>query len=921
MAVLRLLAERQRSAGGEASLFEQRGGDTRRPWGGRLGVFLLQGRHLAGLEPGTLEPTECGRRYPRRPTSTPRPSPAATSSPPPRAAGHGATAQRAAEPAWHRRQRRQRASARVLLRVASAARTLKLHHSAQREAAAGLSDMPAAAAQRDDVAALASRFDDLERLVRGLHGGGGRGKGEAQRHGKGGGREGAYAGGGKGGGQAASGASKGGGRGGGVRGRPGDWRCPSCDAYPCFARAQTCFACGAARCSGGGGSAGGERGGARRPVTRPAAAEDYLGPVGAGGARPLLGRRGVDAAGCPTARVPGASAAARVEEGRTRHLEGKGGGDEPRRRQETDADGFVRVRGGPPCVALRAPTADAPAAKKARNSWAELSEDAMDEDDAVPMQNAGNEDHDGGADGGCGRAADAVEEVDGDDGDQQQHRQEQAQGVEGDAQELSEEDLRNAWQKCCCVCRLLERDPNAADMPSLLAEARARRDEAERKWRATKRPHPLHKRMRWAEAELREAESKERLHQQELDAHLEQAARKTRELQERQRVDAARTGRKRAALAELHREALPAPCTAADSAVRTAATGICTDVLPPLRAAIEQLASPPGDDVAALRQHLEVIAESASRVEEVLRDAAAQAPGGGGTVFFDIGESQRAGGGGRASAAAEASAAGTRGADGDGSGAKDGAGEPRGAPAAAMVPRWSQRAANMPWTRSASSMAAAEAARRIIGEGGGVGAASMGEAAEPATRNAVARKGDDEASTGATVLPSAADTNDLAEAERRARRAAEHQVHLVHQRQQQQPSAEMEQQQEQERLRRLQMQQEELQRHQAAAEEAAARRRAEDEQRKQELIASMSSDELARAAAVHAQQAAIGAVAFGTAAASQLAGLVHQEEVRRVAQDEGGGNGNEAAVVDRLMAMSPEELAEHEWGRQQDGYW
>ncbi len=809
----------------------------------------------------------------------------------------------------------------MLLRVASAARTLQAHHSAQREAAAHSPAMPAAPTPRDDVAALASRFDDLERLVRGWHKGGERGKGEAQRGGKGGGRDGVQAGGGKGGGQAGSGGGgKGGGRGGGIRGRPGDWRCQSCEAYPCFARAQSCFACGATRSGSGGGGTGGERGGARRPVTRPMAAGDYLGPIGAGGARPLLGRRGTDAAGCPTARVPGASAAAKAEESRQGRMEGKGGSDGPKGHHQTvDADGFMRVRGGTPTATARAPAVGAAVVKSARNSWAELSEDAMDEDETTSMQRADDGCGDDAAGGGGDGVADAVDDAHEDDGGLQQPKQEQGQGVQGDAQGTSEEDLREAWQKCCCVCRLLERDVNAAAMPSLLDEARARRDEAERRWRAAKRPHPLHKRMRWAEAELREAEGKERLHQQELDAHLAQTARRTQELQGRQRIDAARTARKRAALAELHREALPLPHSAADAAVRMAATGICMDVLPPLREAIERLASPPGGDAEALRQNLEIIAVSASRVEEVLRGAATAAPGGGGAAYFDIGDGQRTGDVGNDTAAAEASAANKEGAVGDGHTSTDGTVGARGAPTTAQALRWTQRAANMPWKKSSSSMGAVEAARRILCEDGGAGSVSLGGTAESAVRAAAAKCGDDEAGTGGAALPNAADTNDLAEAERRARLSAEHQVHQVLQRQQQQPNAEQVRQQEQERLLRLQMQQEELQRHQAAVEEAAARRKAEEEQRKHELIASMSSDELARAAAVHAQQAAIGAVAFGTAAASQLAGLVHQEEVRRVAQDQGGGN--EAAVVDRLMSMSPEELAEHEWGRHQDGYW
>ncbi len=63
----------------------------------------------------------------------------------------------------------------------------------------------------------------------------------------------------------------------------------------------------------------------------------------------------------------------------------------------------------------------------------------------------------------------------------------------------TEEDLKQAWLSHCSAVRLLERDGKAVPV-ELLAAAKEQREAAERKWRAAKRPHPLHKRLRWAEA-------------------------------------------------------------------------------------------------------------------------------------------------------------------------------------------------------------------------------------------------------------------------------------------------------------------------------------------------------------------------------------------------------------------------------------
>ncbi len=253
----------------------------------------------------------------------------------------------------------------------------------------------------------------------------------------------------------------------------------------------------------------------------------------------------------------------------------------------------------------------------------------MDRDDVQETGPRGTEGGGGDADGGDERAEQPRGADDGDCGE--------GDGQGAEDEELDEAELRARWQAHCNACKLLERD--AQSVPQrLLEEARAQRDEAERRWRASKKPHPLHKRMRWAEAELRDAEAKESAHRRELQEHLEVAARRTKELEGRVAIDAARTARKRAALAALHHEAAPQSMPASEQAARMAATGISMDVAPQLSEAIQRLAIPLGDDAEVLRQHLQVVATSLSRVQGVLSEATGQPPGDGGPVHYDIGD-------------------------------------------------------------------------------------------------------------------------------------------------------------------------------------------------------------------------------------------------------------------------------------------
>ncbi len=170
---------------------------------------------------------------------------------------------------------------------------------------------------------------------------------------------------------------------------------------------------------------------------------------------------------------------------------------------------------------------------------------------------------------------------------------------------------------------------------------------------------------------------------------------------------------------------------------------------------------------------------------------------------------------------------------------------------------------------------------------------------------------------GAPAEQSGATTNDLAVAERREREAAQRQWQESQQHQAKERDADQLLQEEQARQQREQRCKEELQRHQAEAQRAAEARAAEEARQREQLIAAMSPEQLALAAEVHAQQLAIGAKAFGTQEAAQMAGLAHQAHVQRALQD--AEEKGRQADADHLMAMSPEEFAQ--WNRDAQECW
>ncbi len=823
-----------------------------------------------------------------------------------------ATAQRYGEPAWHRRRRKQRADARVILRIEAASRRLREHHSAQRAQRAARPAMPAGRNGGDgrgsEAADLARRFDILERMVLDLRGGtvGGKsGGGRGGAHGKGVHR------GAKGGKQDGGGDFRGGTHGGGgkgaARGRPGDWACSACEAFPCFARTAHCYRCGAPKGGsggGGGGKANGQRNGGPRSDSSPARARDrdaYLGPQGAGGSRPLLGGRGGQPRadsyprrsmeGCPSVRTPGASLAAKAEAERRASQADRG--PEPRDAVRVDEEGFQLVRGGVPTrnTALDASAPTAPPSSAPRittsTSWAALSEEEEEEDEQY------NDDPMGDGEEGEHSAA-TCDAAPGTHGQDQCRHDGDADDYDHDATDdgVDEGALKRQWMAYSATCRKLERDNSTPQQ--LIIEARAQRDQAEKRWRSARTPHPLYKRLRWAQAELREAEAKELAHRDELEAHMAQAARRTKELEERLRVDEARTARKRAAVEELHREGASGQHRPlAERAAIAAATGISLDVAPALLAAIEKLGNPATEEQEATCRELQLAAASLSRVEEVLRGGIQQPPHGDGPTVYDIGDRDDDDATCPRSNGKRTAKGGKGGTTND---EDDGKGRP---PPATSVPRWTRASATGPWTRTTTSIDAVQEARRKLrlcsDEAGGEQAAA----------------GDSQSGkSGAT-------TNDLGEAERRDREAAQRQLQDALRTQGQQKDADQLQEDERARQQRDQRRLEELHRHQAEAQKAAEARAEEEEKQRQQLVASMSPEQLALAAELHAQQMAIGTKVFGSQEAAHMAGLAHQAHVQRAVQE--AEERGRRADADHIMAMSPEDFAQ--WNRDVQEDW
>ncbi len=331
-------------------------------------------------------------------------------------------------------------------------------------------------------------------------------------------------------------AAKTGGRSGGRQGlgsrqREGEWRC-HCGFDTNRPSRDACFRCGRARNVAEVGSKGGaQRWGGEGPGQKgkPAGSHGgggwgYSGPVGAGGSRPLLGGRGLATQGSSgpkgaerdllqapawsgkgpdNAAVLGKTADGKGAKGdhgargtgtTTTHDLPQGPATEGRHGQSigkatwgkpravVDEEGYelvqprrVRVEGGANAHDVQAPgqatsnLGGAPSAVPTRRRWSDDdSDDGGDDGDAHYL--------DGEDDGG---------EAEGDRGHDPQQ-------------------LRATFEEHVRAVKSMER---AGGFGPALDTMRHARDEAERRWRETKTPAPISKRLGWAEAKLQKAQS------------------------------------------------------------------------------------------------------------------------------------------------------------------------------------------------------------------------------------------------------------------------------------------------------------------------------------------------------------------------------------------------------------------------------
>ncbi len=704
----------------------------------------------------------------------------------------------------------------------------------------------------------------------------------------------------------------GGGGGGRSPMRPGDWVCIACGAKPCWARTTSCFKCGEPRPRGGGAGGGGGKG-AAKGSSAAVRRDDYLGPRGANGSRPLLGGRAAPQSSAGLGR--GQPMVGATPKRDAASVGGKGSQGKGRPPPVVDADGFRTVtadRQSRPKVDC-APASDGPAvaaaAASAPTSWAEL----VQRTTGSATQHARADDADGDPhaldDGGM-----AIDEDDGqrrtfDGGPCDQHFDDDGGDEEGDEEAdddaggmagATEEELRKVWEDSRDACRMLERNPRTP--AAIVAAARRERDQAEADWRSSRRPHPLHKRMRWAQRAYDAAVLKQQAHQQELDEFEEETARKRRVLLERAQVDKDRTARKLQALEDVLQGGDPRPPSDALQAAQVAANGIAKDLGPALAAVADKL-----PDTSMAWIELQAAMSTLAAVEDVLRGtirpqqqpaADASRP-----AQYDISD-------GPAGADAAQMYDDTGGCEGRTTVGTGGGGGPTRAPsahptcaaaevgkptaAAGGAPKWKgPRTGDNRWgghvwkkQRDDQTCTVRGLSDSTADDGGTTGASSSTQLSSLHAKEQAAK-----------LLAAQAKEREAAEA---VKLQAEEALRLQQVQQEQQRQATADAAAAAEALRQAQR----------AMAEAEAQEAARQELERRALVARTDPEELRRAQELHAQQSAIAAAGFGTAQAVAEAGLLQAAAPRN--QTHGDGGMDEDAA--RIMEMSPEELAELQRG-------
>ncbi len=303
--------------------------------------------------------------------------------------------------------------------------------------------------------------------------------------------------------------------------RDGDWACTGCSFYPNFARRRRCLQCGRER--------------AVPPASRGATLT--AGPVGPGGLRPQLAwgaaRLGASDAP-PTHRVPGSSAAAppprspgaprpvapsyaAAAAGATRGgigTTGNGG------RGVGQAQHMGRAA-GPPQDEEGFTEVARNASRRRRGREEEEGEGHIlgdsRERDGPPSVTLGQVGGGGSAEMGPG-ADEGTSDMAGDE-DEHEHGVDHLQNTEDDPVVL-----RTKLEEEQATVRALAREGIDAAHPAMVA-AVAARDAAEDAWRAARTPHPVARRMGWAQQALdRAMRSRDKVRDElaEFDAHTKE---------------------------------------------------------------------------------------------------------------------------------------------------------------------------------------------------------------------------------------------------------------------------------------------------------------------------------------------------------------------------------------------------------------
>ncbi len=391
-----------------------------------------------------------------------------------------------------------------------------------------------------------------------------------------------------------SGGAGGGRQFGGGQAREGDWECRRCKFSPNFASRRRCFQCGEAR-PGAAASRGGSI---------------SAGPVGAGGLRPQLAwgssRLGsVDQA--PTHRIPGSSAAAASRpHGTPARANATSAPAQPGRKADVAGQPMAAAARGPKPTYAEAAGASAGIANveaSGHAARANVAKDPAFSRDDEGYQEVVNraarrrraKQGDGGWNEGPGDAME-VEDTCDEAGDWQQAEDEHSDigdggwdqewnvgDPEGDCgHELEEDDptvLKQRLDKEQATVRALVREGLSEGHPAMVA-AVAARDGAEAAWKSSKAPHPVARRMGWAQRRLDKAlRSQDRVRDElaEFDAQAEEQRGR---ILERLSLAKDRVAKHRQALEELQDEA----ATAAPS-TRSAAE-VCAKLAGGMRSSI-----------------------------------------------------------------------------------------------------------------------------------------------------------------------------------------------------------------------------------------------------------------------------------------------------------------------------------------------